>query len=35
MRNLVSLVPFGIGVLNLKHISHYNKPFEEILGITH
>ncbi|CDW82214.1 UNKNOWN [Stylonychia lemnae] len=32
-KNLVQLIPYGIAVLNLEDVSHYNNPFGKVLGI--
>jgi len=29
----VQLIPYGIAVLNLDDVSHFNHPFGKVLGI--
>ncbi|CDW76603.1 multi-sensor hybrid histidine kinase [Stylonychia lemnae] len=33
LKNLVQLIPYGIAVLNLEDVSHFNHPFGKVLGV--
>eukprot|EP00347_Sterkiella_histriomuscorum_P015242 403357770 len=33
LKNLVQLIPYGIAVLNLDDVSHFNNPFGKVLGV--
>eukprot|EP00347_Sterkiella_histriomuscorum_P008941 403343151 len=34
LKNLVQLIPYGIAVLNLQDVSHFNYPFGKVFGVN-
>jgi len=34
LKKLVNKIPYGIGVINLENVSHFNHSFASILGLT-
>ena len=34
LNNLVQNIPYGLAVINMDDVWHFNKPFAKVLGIS-